>query len=633
LIVLFKIQITLFREGEQKELENETQKPKKLPQEQDLLKYTSVGVGYTKSQYQDKASRDIGEIPPARSPGTPSKWESGSPKGLPPIVNRAPPVEKIAIPDITKNVRALFEKGSFEDEHKPKKLLINIRDAPDGGVYENQPTMMEGVVRESDVTHDEEQVYLQAGHTKDVLEKYTRASSDEVPRQRAPIQLAEDDGVILESQPVMRTDVVRESDQADEEIVLERGKARSLRDRFTNYQEAPKERKVIKLYEDDQATPVIVENNPEPVREDIVRSKPEDDNVMIEVGRAKNLKGFFSEQRETQITRAPINVAEGQGIILENQPTRRDDVVRETDDCEDRQNTQIETGRAKNMKALWAQKQLEDSESSSKPKPAFKLDISGDGPVVLENQPVVRDDVVRGDPVEEVIPVERGRIRNMAGAFVNREEQPKAPREKIIIERHENEDYVIENEPEQLPGDVVRSSDPNVIQVEAGRTRSMTDYWKKAQEEEDAPRDHNGDIKPKWLLEIEAAKLQQMQQPEEEEEYQQYTDEDAEEHLSIIPQGKGQSLKQLWAQKMQEEEEKTKPLELVRFTPPRELTPPRTYQETQKSTTVFTFGQQAQDEAAAALQQHNGYSNGHSAAAPAGGEPVRSTAVVKLRTS
>ena len=541
------------------------------------LRYTSVGVDYTKSQYQDKASRDIGDIPPSRSPGTPSKWDNDSSKLLPPIVNRAPPVEKIAIPEITKNVRALFEKGNFDDEHRPKKIVINIRDAPDGGVYENEPEHMEGVVRETDIAPDEQDVCLTAGHTKDIMDKYTRAS-EETPVQRAPINLAEDDGAILESQPVIRTDVVRESDHVQEDVMLERGKAKSLRDRFTNYKEAPKERKVIKLFEDDQASQVVVENTPEPVREDIIRSNPEDNAINIEAGNAKNLKGFWSSTKEyVQENKGPINVSEGQAIILESQPTVRDDVVRESD-LYDGQQLNIESGSNKNLQAIWEQKQLEDAEDNRTSKQPFKLDIAPEGPVVLENEPEVRHDVCRGDTEEEVVPIQRGHIRNIAGVFRPKEEEaPRGPREMIKIERGD-EECVIENEPEELMGDVIRSCDPNVVKVESGRTNTMVDYWKKTQEEEDMPKETNGNAKPKWLLEMEAAKLQAQSEvyendPEVREDMER--DEcDPNEHVSVIPQGKGQSMKALWAQKMEDEEQRAKPVEVIRRKPKKPPPPP-----------------------------------------------------------
>jgi len=78
---------------------------------------------------------------------------------------------------------------------------------------------------------------------------------------------------------------------------------------------------------------------------------------------------------------------------------------------------------------------------------------------------------------------------------------------------------------------------------------------------------------------------------------------------------------------------------LVRFTPPRELTPPRLVQETQKSFQVFTFSQgsdQSQQPPANGYPEPNGYpnmaANGSHPANPAD-EPQKSTATFQLKMS
>jgi hypothetical protein len=529
------------------------------------LKYTSVGVDYTKLQYQDKASS---------SPGSPSRWAQ-SPKNAPIPVNRTV-VEKVAPPEITKSVRAIFEKGEFEDSHKPKKIVINLKEAMDGGVYENNPEQIEGVVRESDILEDEQQAVLERGHTKNILEKFTRASQD-VPKQRAPIRLDEDEGKILENEPIRRDDVVRESDVLAEEPVLMKGSAKNLRDRFSNYQEAPKEKKVIKLYEDDQAQPVIVENQPEEVRADVVRSSEADLNdVQIDKGRAKNLRGFFSTVQDSKVERAPIVIdREHGGIVLENQPIMRDDVIRETDAHGN--DVQIEAGRTSNMKNMWQGKYDEESDpdryKKAPKKQPIKLDIASE-PIVLENQPIRRDDVVREeDNAEEVIAVQRGHIKNIAGAFVPKEEQrPTGPREMIKIDRSEGP-VVIENQPEEYADDVVRGGFDTSIQVDPGKTKNMVNQWLTKQQEEEMNKQER---KPFWLLEMEAAKANAGVWENEPEVREDLLKEDMDplEHQTIIPQGKGQSMKQLWAAKMQEEEQKNKPLEVISRKKKKEPPPP-----------------------------------------------------------
>jgi hypothetical protein len=70
-------------------------------------------------------------------------------------------------------------------------------------------------------------------------------------------------------------------------------------------------------------------------------------------------------------------------------------------------------------------------------------------------------------------------------------------------------------------------------------------------------------------------------------------------------------------------------LQLVRFTPPRELTPPRLVQETQKSFQVFTFSS-GQEQG----QEQNGYAqNGYQNGANPADEPQKSTATFTLKMS
>ena len=528
-----------------------------------------MGVDYTKLQYQDKAD-------PSRSPSSPSRWNQ-SPKHIPPPVNRTV-VEKVAPPEITKARKALFEKGEFEDSHKPKKTTIILKEAMDGGVFENNPEQIDGVVREADMLEDEQQAVLERGHTKNLLDKFTRASQDEY-RPRVPIKLDEDEGKVLESTPVVRDDVVRETDNINQEPVLEKGKARNLRERFSNYQEAPKEQKVIKLYDDDQAQPVVVENEPEPVSADVVRStEAEINDVQIAKGRAKNLKSFFTNREETVVEKAPIKIDKDEGIVLESNPVVRDDVIRETDALEEQ--VKIEAGRTRNMKSMWQDKQEEEADPDryrkAPKKEPIKLDVAPEGLIVLENQPVVRDDVVRGDPVDEVVPVRRGQIRNIAGAFVPKEEEtPKGPREMIKIDRSEGP-VVVENQPEEYAGDVVRGSTDTSITVDAGKTKNMVSHWLTKQEEEENAKKERGD-KPFWLLEMEKAKENAGGVFENEPEVREdllKEDLDPLEHQSIIPQGKGKSMKDLWAAKMQEEEQKNKPLEVISRKKKKEPPPP-----------------------------------------------------------
>ena len=328
---------------------------------------------------------------------------------------------------------------------------------------------------------------------------------------------------------------------------------------------------MIKLYEDDQATPVIVENQPDEVSSDVVRStEAEVYDLKIEAGRSKKLKGFFSTVNDdTPKERAPIIIdREAGGIVLENEPEVRSDVIRGTDMSETDKQIQIEAGRTHSMKNMWQVKYDEEADpdryKKAPKKQPIKLDVAAEGPVVLENQPIVRDDVVRGDPQDEVVQVKRGHIKNMAGAFIEKEEErPVGPKEMIKIDRSEGPS-VIENQPEEYSGDVVRGSTDTRIEVSSGLAKNMVSQWTKKQQE-DTSITSSGQAKPRWVAEIENAKENAGVYENEPEVREDLLKEDIDplEHQSIIPEAKARNMKALWAAKMEEEEQKNKPLEVI----------------------------------------------------------------------
>jgi len=76
--------------------------------------------------------------------------DSVSPSSM--VVNRQH-VEKVAPPEITKNVRRMFESGEIADRHQVPKRIVRIEDemaVESSGVFENQPTLIaDDVIRDT----------------------------------------------------------------------------------------------------------------------------------------------------------------------------------------------------------------------------------------------------------------------------------------------------------------------------------------------------------------------------------------------------------------------------------------------------------------------------------------------------
>lgn len=563
--------------------------PVRLPSEQDMLPFKSLGVDYTKVAYERSLSQ--------------SSSGPHSPRQIP--INRLPEAEKVAPPQITQNVRAMFETGQLPDIHQVKKMEIQINEERGAGVFENSPTPLEGVVRESD--HENEE--FKEGYTKELRSMWLNKENEQPQyKQRAPVKLAEDEGCILENEPQRREDVVREADNhEDPKQILAQGHAQNMRQKFMNGNDSqPKERAPIKLYDENDATPCVYENQPEAPRADVVRDAGEE-GIRVQRGKAKNLKTFFMSQPEYQKENKPLDIAQDGGIVLENDPKQRADVVRESDMAESDKSIRFEAGRSRNLASMWQNRKEE-----YQPK-QFKMDISGDEPSVLENEPEVREDVIRESHVlEQEVALGEGHARKLATRFLsqNDDDNRKGPKDMIKIERGCEPD-VVENTPEERT-DVVKCGygDENDLTVESGHARGLVTKWLGTNDEVILAAKKQG-TKPQWQIELEEAQRQKEQMGEEEEdEYDGIDPDDINDHQQIIPEQHTSSLRSHWLQ-MQEEEEarrrKDRCPEQVRFTPPREVTPPPLKTEGQKSYTAVKLNQPGQPAMNGTTE--NGYHN------------------------
>lgn len=503
------------------------------------LPFKSLGVDYQKIAYE----RSTSSTSNSSAPPTP---------GGPPV-NRLPPIEKVAPPQITQNVRAMFETGELPDLHEVKKMEITVHENKGAGVFENEPTPREGVTRETDETKDE----FKEGYTRELRTMWLN-KENEGPTviERAPVKLAEDEGCILENEPTTRDDVLRESDlKEDPNAVLSQGHASSLREKFLNINDDfPKERGPVKLFDENDTGPVVFENVPSAPRADVVRDV-EEKGVKVQRGKARNLKTFFSNQPEYQKENRPLDIAQDGGIVLESQPVVRSDVVRESDMSESDKSIRFEAGRSRNMASMWQNRRDE-----FQPK-EFKMDVSSDGPTVIENEPTVREDVVReSQPLNEQITPGEGHLRQMATRFLGQDEDDgrRGPKEMIQIERGDEPD-VVENEP-VVRTDVIKcesSYSTEGPEVQSGLAKGLVNQWLNTNDEMLLAAKMNGSNKPRWQIEFEEAQRQKAEMADEEEEQNAIDGVDPDEvndQNVLIPDRHTSSMRTRWIQ-MQEEEE------------------------------------------------------------------------------
>ena len=473
------------------------------------LSYSRPGLEHTKAQYESNASRVKEPLPPL-SPISPLSQGHLARWDAPPSPTQVPVnrhvVEKIAAPK-TQNVRAMFESGAIADLHEVRKTRIADEETPESGVYENEPEQRSDILRESDQAEEG----FRRGQTRSIVEEWGSAGERVAAVERAPIELAGDAGAVVESVPEVLSGVLRESD-GGEEALPSRGHASAVVGRWGAPAEAGESRREVQLVEDrDQAGPAVCENVPDVRGDDVVRCDEMSDDVTFDQGRTRNLADYWATRRDDEgaVRRTQIDLVPGNAgpSVLENEPTVRDDICREGDD--EGEGVCLREGHTRSIASRW---QSPQETTAGARKPLFRMDLS-DAPAVIENEPMQLDgSVVTGDcytaPAAAVRP---GQIRNIADRF-NRpsEERANWSVPDMIQLDQSSGPTVVENEPTAPRRDVVRSDSlysDDVADVTGGRTRSMLDQWRSMEA------DGGGSVssrsgaggKPLWVQEIEAS--------------------------------------------------------------------------------------------------------------------------------
>ena len=323
------------------------------------------------------------------------------------------------------------------------------------------------------------------------------------------------EGKVAESEPVRRPDVVREQDETSVDELPARGQTRQMRVQWMTRNSntvagRSQPPQPVALFDDDVGSqPSVVENQPSR-RTDVVREEDDTEaEVLLKRGFARHIAGFWSADRDQDVVapREMVDLAALRGAgdtgVVENQPQRLEGVVRADDPVED-ESRSIECGLARNLATQWST--LRDTHTTKQPF-RMELDVDPNETAVFENMPKQLDGVIRhSEPLREVMG-QRGQIRHITTKYTASPAEtpgtPRRPPDMIAIDLADGP-TVLENEPTAVDPSVVRSTwtDMEDGTPQPGMTQSMLQRWTSQQDITDA--DQSTLTKPAWLAEWES---------------------------------------------------------------------------------------------------------------------------------
>jgi hypothetical protein len=381
---------------------------------------------------------------------------------------------------MTRSLLSQWQNKGNEQPRTPTKRIIRIVE-DEGTVAENEPVRRTDVVRAEDNGNDEDRV-IQRGMARALVSEWKVKGSEEFRAERKSINVAEAEGRVAENDPVKRSDVVREDDASVTDVgeQIQRGTTRMLLNQWKSIgsSQSSKERTPIIIAEADGR---IVENDPVK-RQDVVRE--EDSGFIEELPVQRGLTKSLLQQWKTMGTdetvrkdKTPVVLDEAEGRVLENEPIRRMDVVHSDDYVEDR--VQVQRGITKSLLSQWKTKGTEEFRPEKRP-----IVLDEDNGTVAENEPVRRSDVTREEdslPAEQEH-VKRGTTRGLLSQWKNKAtEEFKVEKKPIVLA--EADDCVCENEPVKRT-DVINAEVVEVAPVQRGMTKSLLNQWKNKSTEE-----------------------------------------------------------------------------------------------------------------------------------------------------
>merc|ERR1712168_1419315 len=272
--------------------------------------------------------------------------------------------------------------------------------------FENQPVVRTDVIRESDAQN---KINIESGHLKGIKDVYIQGQERKI--EKAPIIIDRSNAGIIENEPVRLEGVVREGDSSDNNFGP-CGGAKQMREKWlTMGDDSNQSKKPFQMDIDPQGA-IILESTPE-VRSDVVRGDDVIDNVSTESGYSKKLADRFKNWGDDKPNvERKISIDQSQGCILENEPEQRTDVVKSGGPSG--WEVDFEAGRTKNLKQNWISAAQEADAPKSKPLWQMELEAAKESGV-YENEPEQNQGVIREcDVVQSTdVPVQTKNLKNL----------------------------------------------------------------------------------------------------------------------------------------------------------------------------------------------------------------------------
>ncbi len=314
---------------------------------------------------------------------------------------------------------------NWTDTVSVEKGAVILADDPAApSVFESEPTVREGVIRNTDKQED---ATLESGGAKGLV-GYWKTVTDEVSVERRPVNVREGKEIVLESEPIVREGVVRETDTAEDlsaQLLAEK-KAKMLKEAYLEAQRLAAEHKGKAVVLDLAQDGGVLENEPT-VRTDVVKSDVSLEDFVPKEKHTKKLLNRYVEIASSDQwggARGPIEIDRSGGIICENEPVSlADGIIR--GGVSGHHEVNFEEGKTRSMVDQWRHKGDAEFKRHFEGKPQWVVEIETSQEAgVYENEPtesregVLRErDVVQ--PVGFQVPTEI--TKGMKDMWLNRE--------------------------------------------------------------------------------------------------------------------------------------------------------------------------------------------------------------------
>merc|ERR1712198_607503 len=280
---------------------------------------------------------------------------------------------------------------------------------------------------------------------------------------------------VYENEPEVLEGVVRASDPRDDPILISRGASRNLRDKFTNIidEESKPKRKGPRAITPPGGIEDVYENTPGEVPEGCVRSSDSAPKINFQKGRIGSMaEGFIAAAEEANKTKGSRNrieiVREGVQEVYESNPDESTSDAKASDKPE-----HIQTrGLARNMKDQF----MQDVEARRRNVKKTQIVIDHAVQDTFENSPDESHADYKSSDKMDSIPT-RGLAKTMTEKFFQDvETRGKVRKTQIVIDRDGNPE-VFENDPEGHYADSFYEEGAESVRIPRGQLGNLKDKF------------------------------------------------------------------------------------------------------------------------------------------------------------